>query len=162
MTPDPTDGVTPEPAASEPVPQRTLWSRIPRRLLGGRVRTTTAALTVLFLATLMLYSQQSAYYEALDEASHTTAPPVHTDAPSDDDAVTTPPVTHSVTPTPTSEPTITTTSAVPPEAPDSEVELTTPTTSAGTADTSETSPTTVVPTTTSINDRREAEIHPLN
>ncbi|MFD6857589.1 hypothetical protein ACFWB0_17940 [Rhodococcus sp. NPDC060086] len=153
MTPDPTDDGAPEPTASEPVRQRTLWSRIPRHLFGGRVRTVTAALIVLFLATLMLYSQQSAYYEALDEASHTTAPPVHTDAPSDDDAVTTPAVTRSVTPTSTSEPTITTTSSVPPEAPDSEVEPTTPTTSAGTADTSEASPTTVVPTTTSLSDR---------
>jgi hypothetical protein len=43
------------------------WHRIPQTLLGGRVRTTTAALVVLFIAALFLYGQRSEHYSNLDE-----------------------------------------------------------------------------------------------
>lgn len=52
-----------------PEPKKTLWERIPRRIFRGRVRTTTAALVLLFIAALVLYGQRSDHYNNLDEAN---------------------------------------------------------------------------------------------
>ncbi len=51
----------------EAEPKKTLWERIPHRLFRGRVRTTTAALVVLFIAALFLYGQRSDHYANIDE-----------------------------------------------------------------------------------------------
>lgn len=147
MTADPHDDGPPETAATGPVREQTLWSRIPRHLFGGRMRTTTAALIMLFIITLAFYSQRAAHYAALDEASHTTVPSIsHTDAPVGDDTVTTPPDTFSVTPTATPEVPVATSTVPSSEAPASETESPIPSTSTPTTD-APTPSTHVVPTT---------------
>lgn len=57
-------------------PKRTLWSRIPRHLLGGRVRTTTAVMVLLFVGLLALYGQRVDHYAQVDaaDATRTAAP----------------------------------------------------------------------------------------
>ena len=56
------------PTAAQPAePKKSLWERIPRRLFHGKVRTTTVALVLLFLAALFLYGQRSDHYQQLDE-----------------------------------------------------------------------------------------------
>lgn len=63
-----TESTTPDaPDTPEAAPKKTLWERVPRRLFRGRVRTTTAALVVLFIAALFLYGQRSDHYTNLDE-----------------------------------------------------------------------------------------------
>lgn len=47
--------------------KRTFSQRIPRKLFGGRVRTTTVALVVLFIGALLLYGQRADYYSNIDE-----------------------------------------------------------------------------------------------
>lgn len=77
---------SPTSEALEAEPKKSLWERIPRHLFRGRVRTTTAALVVLFIAALFLYGQRSDHYANLDEqarqnqisqvqAPRTTTPP---------------------------------------------------------------------------------------
>lgn len=65
---DPESTTTPDASETpEAEHRKTLWERIPRRLFRGRVRTTTAALVVLFIAALFLYGQRSDHYTNLDE-----------------------------------------------------------------------------------------------
>ncbi|GGF26197.1 hypothetical protein [Williamsia phyllosphaerae] len=72
-----------QPAAgshSDETPPKKFSDRIPRRLFGGRVRTTTAALVILFVGLLMLYGQRADHYKTVDEqnaaasATRTAAP----------------------------------------------------------------------------------------
>ncbi|WP_237341350.1 hypothetical protein [Williamsia soli] len=58
---------TPAVEAPDAEPKKTLWERIPRHIFHGRVRTTTAALVVLFIAALFLYGQRSDHYANLDQ-----------------------------------------------------------------------------------------------
>jgi cytoskeletal protein RodZ len=61
---------------TDPEVKRSLWSRIPRHLLGGRVRTTTAVMVLLFVGLLALYGQRVDHYAQIDadRAAASTAP----------------------------------------------------------------------------------------
>lgn len=61
---------------TDPDAHRSLWSRIPRHLLGGRVRTTTAVMVLLFVGLLALYGQRVDHYAKVDadRAAASTAP----------------------------------------------------------------------------------------
>ncbi|MGZ8176586.1 hypothetical protein ACXVUM_01545 [Williamsia sp. SKLECPSW1] len=54
--------------------KRTLWSRIPRHILGGRVRTTTAVMVVVFIGLLALYGQRVDHYASVDADRARNAP----------------------------------------------------------------------------------------
>ncbi len=66
---------------------RRLVERIPARLFGGRVRTSTAALVIVFIGLLLLYGQRSDHYSRIDEenaaasATRTAAPRTTEPAP---------------------------------------------------------------------------------
>jgi cytoskeletal protein RodZ len=125
----PTDAT---PAAS-PEREKSLFERIPRRLFGGKVRTTTAVLVVLFIGALWLYGVRSEHYDTIDEQARqakisqvqqprTTTPesevpvpePEYSESPTTTETPTTTPTTEGTEPTgPSSE-------AVPPPASTSE------------------------------------------
>ncbi|MEH3157089.1 MAG: hypothetical protein PGN29_17825 [Gordonia paraffinivorans] len=71
MSPD-----TNESPQTQDEPKRSPWSRIPRHLLGGRVRTTTAVMVLLFVGLLALYGQRVDHYAQIDadRAAASTAP----------------------------------------------------------------------------------------
>ncbi|MCK0519606.1 hypothetical protein [Williamsia sp. DF01-3] len=105
-------GSAPTPAATEAEDRPAWWHRIPRTLFGGRVRTTTAALVLLFIGAMLLYGQRSEYYSELDkqdaQAQTSQQQPVRT---------TTPP------PPETTEETTTTATTTTPETTESSVEV---------------------------------------
>lgn len=78
-------GSAPTPAATEAEDRPAWWHRIPRTLFGGRVRTTTAALVLLFIGAMLLYGQRSEYYTELDkqdaQARTSQQQPVRTTTP---------------------------------------------------------------------------------
>ncbi len=48
-------------------PPKTLRQRIPTHLFGGRLRTTTAVLLIVFVGVLMLYGQRADHYKTIDD-----------------------------------------------------------------------------------------------
>ncbi|GAA2066565.1 hypothetical protein [Williamsia deligens] len=54
-------------------PKRSWWARIPRHLFGGRVRTTTAVMVLLFVGLLALYGQRVDHYASVDAEKAATS-----------------------------------------------------------------------------------------
>jgi len=98
-----------------------IWERIPSRLFRGRVRTTTAALVIVFVGLLMLYGQRSDHYKAIDEqnaaasATRTAAPRTTEETPEYTEPVRTSTRTPSSTSVPSTSSTTTSDSTTDPD-----------------------------------------------
>jgi hypothetical protein len=115
MSDDTTNDVdkTVNPDAPAEEPEKSLWARIPSRIFRGRVRTTTAALVLLFIAALFLYGQRSDHYANLDEdarqaqiSQQQRVPQTTTPAPVEEAPVETSTPTSTTTPSTTAPPTL--------------------------------------------------------
>lgn len=126
MTPDNPSPQTP----AAPEQRRSLWSRIPRHLLGGRVRTTTAVMVLAFVGLLVVYGQRADHYAQLDEAAAAASAAPRTPAPSSTREPV-PETTPTRTSTPSSAPSSTDTATTTPDGGAEPTTTETPTTTTG-------------------------------